>query len=117
MKFHNKFCQFFFFPLGDVLSGQKNSNYFRFIQKSQWYSPDELKRYQNNKLRKLIKHAYENVPYYYNIFQERNLSPEDIQTSDDLIKLPFLTKAIIRKNFPHNIVAKNIPKKKKRLRK
>ena len=54
---------------------------------------------QNERLKNLISYTYDNVPYYRHIFDERNLKPEDINSSSDLIKMPILTKQIIRKNF------------------
>jgi phenylacetate-CoA ligase len=54
---------------------------------------------QNKKLRTLIRHAYERIPYYHQEFKKRNLLPDDIRTVEDLEKLPYLTKDIIRENF------------------
>jgi phenylacetate-CoA ligase len=79
------------------------------LNKTQWWKSEELEKLQNKKLRALIKHAYENVPYYHNIFRRLNLRPEDIKTKDDLDKLPILTKKDIRKNLP-NLLAANLPK-------
>jgi phenylacetate-coenzyme A ligase PaaK-like adenylate-forming protein len=42
-------------------------------------------------LSKHLHHAYANVPYYRKVFDERELHPRDIQTFDDLKKLPYLT--------------------------
>ena len=98
-------------PAGDLVLGYSVSKNLKFLQKSQWWSAGELKEFQNEKLRDLIKHAYANVPYYHNLFNERKLKPGDIKTADDLAKLPVLTKEIVRKNYPHNIVARNVPQR------
>ncbi len=111
MSFYSRMTQNLVLPLSDAVLGRSVSKYLRFLDKSQWWSPEELKEYQNEKLRALVKHAYTNVPYYHDLFNERKLTPDDIRTTDDLLKLPVLTKEIIRKNFPHRIVAKSIPKK------
>ncbi len=58
-----------------------------------------------------MKHAYENVPYYRRIFDERGLRPGDIENSHDLVKLPILTKKIIRSNF-NEITATGFPKER-----
>lgn len=79
--------------------------YYDFLEESQWWSIDKLKEYQDKKLRNLINHAYRNVPYYRELFDQRGIRPEDIRTSDDLVRLPILTKDIIRKNFPENITS------------
>lgn len=84
---------------------------YNFLQESQWWSKERLEDYQMQQLNKLLKHAYENVPYYRRVFDERGLKPEDIHDFDDLKKLPYLTKEIIRENLP-NLVARNYPKSK-----
>jgi phenylacetate-CoA ligase len=61
-------------------------------------------------LSKLLHHAYENVPYYRKVFDEKGLKPKDIHDFNNLKELPFLTKEIIRENF-NELIAKNIPKR------
>ncbi len=69
------------------------------LTKTQWYSEGDLIAYQENKLQKIVKHAYETVPYYKKIFQQRKLVPKDIKTHIDLHKIPVLTKKDIKANF------------------
>ncbi len=88
--------------------GKDVEKYYDFLERSQWWSRGELENYQNEKLRKLIKHAYENVPYYRNLFINNKLHPADIKTTADLAKLPILTKKIIRKHFPQDITTRNM---------
>lgn len=90
--------------------GKDVEKYYDFLEKSQWWSRAELDNYQNEKLRKLIRHAYSNVPYYRELFVKINLHPDDIKTIEDLAKIPILTKKIIRKHFPEDITAQNIAK-------
>jgi len=111
MSFYNWLTENLILPFSDFALDYSIATHLKFLQQSQWWSTEELKQYQNEKLRAVIKHAYENVPYYRDLFEERKLTPGDIKTTEDLLKLPLLTKAIIRRNFPHYIVAKNIPKK------
>ncbi|HDG97270.1 MAG TPA: phenylacetate--CoA ligase family protein [Desulfobacterales bacterium] len=80
------------------------------LEESQWWAPSELEELQNELLRKMIKHAYENVPYYRRVFNERGLKPADIKTKEDLPKLPFLTREIINEHFDE-LVARNFPRK------
>jgi len=84
---------------------------YHFLQESQWWSREKLQDYQLQQLSELLHHSYENVSYYNKIFNERGLKPKDIQSFDDLKKLPFLTKEIIRKNLT-SLTAKNYPKSK-----
>ncbi len=43
------------------------------LMESQWYSKERLEELQLRKLEVVIKHAYENVPYYRRIFDERDI--------------------------------------------
>ena len=84
---------------------------YTFLQKSQWWSRAKLEEYQMQQLSKLLHHAYENVPYYRKVFDERGLRPKDVQDFSDLQKLPSLTKEIIRDNF-NDLKATNYPQEK-----
>ncbi|KKG56901.1 phenylacetate--CoA ligase family protein [Methanosarcina mazei] len=90
------------------------SSRLRELEKTQYYTRSELENYQNKKLKLLIKHAYENVPYYHRIFRSNNLTPEDIKSKNDLVKLPYLTKEDIRINF-NDLIAKNYETRKLQL--
>jgi phenylacetate-CoA ligase len=86
-------------PVYDIVKRTSMTKFSHVLQKTQWLPRQEIKRLQTGNLRALLRHAYETVPYYRRIFRERSLSPSDIKSSDDLIKLPILTKANIRKNL------------------
>jgi len=81
------------------------------FEKQQWYSYDELREYQNRLLRKLIKHCYDNVPYYNQVMRGRKLKPEDIKGVDDLKKMPLLTRETI-KEHGDELLAGNVNQKK-----
>jgi len=90
--------------------GREFRRMYNFLQASQWWSKEKLEEYQMRELDKLLKYAYENVPYYRRIFDETGLKPKDIQDFDHFKKLPFLTKDIVRENL-NDLIAKNIPKR------
>lgn len=73
-------------------------NYKKLVR-NQWKPYDELKYDQEMQLRHLINFAYENVPYYHNLFRDLNLLPIDIKTVEDLEKLPILTKNVINEHW------------------
>ncbi|MFX0132865.1 MAG: phenylacetate--CoA ligase family protein [Candidatus Hodarchaeota archaeon] len=85
------------------------AKYYKFLMQSQWWSQEKLEEFQNKRLQIVIKHAYENVPYYRKIFNDRGLSPNDIKSKEDLKILPVLTKNDVRENF-NNLLAKNFIK-------
>ena len=59
---------------------------------SEKWSAGEIEAYQNEKLRLLVRNAYETVPYYRERWKALKISPEDIRNREDLQKLPILTK-------------------------
>ena len=99
MNLYSVFDRKVLIPLGDKWKGRNLHGEFAEALRTQWLSEGELLELQNNKLQKLIRHCYENVPYYRTVFDERHLSPDDIRTRADLAKLPVLTKQIIKEHF------------------
>lgn len=89
--------------------GLRFTKYYVWLSKVQWLSKEEIDKIKNERLCKLIKHAYENVPYYKKVFNERKLKPRDIQCEEDLKLLPILKKDDVRKNFKF-LIAKNFRK-------
>ena len=90
-----------------------NKKFYRVLgelEESQWYSLEQLKELQDTKLRKLIVHAYENVPYYNKLFKKHGIRPHDIQGTEDLKKIPLLSKEALRAN-PQDFIAANINRK------
>jgi phenylacetate-CoA ligase len=81
---------------------------YTLLQQSRQWSREELAAYQARALSRLLDHAYENVPYYRRVFEERGLVPGDIQTPEDLALLPFLTREDLQKNLP-DLKARNYP--------
>lgn len=69
-------------------------------------SREDMKKLQDERLVKQVKHVYENVPYYRNLMDEKGVKPEDIKSTEDLHKLPFLTKADLRDAYPYGLLAK-----------
>ena len=68
-------------------------------------SREQIKAWQDERLVKQVKHVYDNVPYYRKKMEEKGLTPEDIQSTEDLHKLPFLTKDDLRDAYPYGLLA------------
>ena len=68
-------------------------------------SRDEMHALQSKRLQKLVALVYHNVPFYRNKMQEMDLSPDDIRSIDDIVKLPFTTKQDLRDNYPYGLQA------------
>ena len=110
MSLYNWITEKVVLPASDVVLKRSIAGDLKFLSQSQWWSVSELESYQDERLRELVRHAYENVPYYHDLFKRYKLTPEDIRSQKDLPKIPCLTKKNIRENYPHRLVARNIPK-------
>jgi phenylacetate-CoA ligase len=69
------------------------------LEESQWWSAQKIQEHQQEQLEKLIRHAYESVPYYKDLFHRIKLKPADIKSPEDLYKIPVLTKEDVRNNY------------------
>jgi len=99
-----------FAPVLDYSRGTRTMKCLEELEKSQWWPRDRILELQNQRLRQLVEYAYNNVPYYRGVFDERALKPKDIKSGEDLVKLPILTKKRIRNNYDQ-IMARNFPSK------
>ncbi|MEM2338356.1 MAG: AMP-binding protein [Candidatus Bathyarchaeia archaeon] len=82
------------------LFGQMIINYQLFqLKRDQWKDPRELRRIQFKKLKAVIKHAYDYVPYYHRAFSSVGIKPDDIKSFEDLRKLPLVSKQDIQKDY------------------
>jgi len=79
--------------------GDAYDRWSEFLRGAERFSRTELETYQNERLSRLIRHVYENVPYYRRVMKERGLTPDDFRTSEDLPKFPILTKELVRRHL------------------
>lgn len=67
-------------------------------------SPEEIKQLQSKKLVEQVQYIWDHVPYYKNLMEKQGVTPADIQSIDDLHKLPFVTKADLRDAYPYGFL-------------
>ena len=67
---------------------------------------EQLRALQNERLLKQVRHVWDNVPYYRKKMEEKGVTPDDIQSIDDLHKLPFLCKDDLREAYPYGLMGK-----------
>jgi phenylacetate-CoA ligase len=79
--------------------GRRFAEFRDLLARTEWISTSDLIAYQDERLREIVAHAYETVPFYRRRFDEHKLKPSDIRGRADLPKLPLLTRDDIRANF------------------
>jgi phenylacetate-CoA ligase len=97
-------------PVLDICRSRKVAEYWKILERNQWLKPESLVDFQQKRMRALLKHAYENVPYYHNIFNALGLHPSEISKLEDLKKLPILKKAPISSSA-NELTARNLSKR------
>ena len=68
-------------------------------------SRDELQALQLERLKKSLRHAYDNVAHYRAAFDAKGVHPDDLKTLSDLAKFPFSDKKTLRDNYPFGLFA------------
>jgi phenylacetate-CoA ligase len=74
----------------------------------QWRSPSALRRAQERKLRRLVRHAAANVPFYRETFRTLKIDARDIRTVADLAALPPISKRELQAASLQERMARNI---------
>jgi phenylacetate-CoA ligase len=65
-----------------------------------------LEAWQTERLRALVAHAYQNVPYYRRLFDSAGLRPRHIQTLRDLASIPITTRTDLQSAPAEEVIAR-----------
>lgn len=90
--------------------GKPFARAFEDLQKTQWYSPEQIHQYQFKRLQAIVKHAYDTVPFYRKRYDEHGVRPEDIKELSDISRLPLLSREDVR-NAGNQLISKRYSKK------
>lgn len=66
---------------------------------------DDIRSLQLSKLQKQVRYVYERVDWYRNKMDEMGVNPSDIRSLEDVRKLPFTDKTVLRDTFPYGLFA------------
>lgn len=75
-----------FYLLGKKNGFDMKSNQ-RLVRESQFWSTEQTEAYQMGQLRSLLRHAYQHVPFYREVFDKERFKPSDFQSTSDLCLL------------------------------
>ena len=68
-------------------------------------SRDEIEALQFHRMKRSLRHAFENSPFYRKRFIEADVHPEDLKTLKDIAKFPFTVKQDLRDTYPFGMFA------------
>jgi phenylacetate-CoA ligase len=81
-----------------VVRRRPTLRYLRELERTQWYSAEELESLKDRAFARLIRHACDHVPYYREWFESSAIAPEDFGAAD-IGRLPLLTRDAARASF------------------
>ena len=103
VRIRQAFAKHILFPIAYVRTDI--GTHLRELERSQWFSLQQIQEIQWAKLLRLINHAYSNVPYYRDLFDGQCIKPSDINSFDDVWKIPPLCRKAIHENFERMVAA------------
>jgi phenylacetate-CoA ligase len=95
------------FRLRDFFYPVRILRFRRFLETSQWADEENHRQYQRKRLQRVLRHAYEQVPYYRALLDRLRLRPEDIDGPEALGAIPMLSRADLRR-YGKQLVAANL---------
>jgi len=73
----------------------------RFVRETQSWPAEQARQYQLNKLREILKLAYEKTEFYSNLFNKAGFSHDDFRNLQNLNKLPVIDKQAVIENLEY----------------
>jgi len=96
-------------PLSDIVKGEQVHKYLRLLREAERWTPEQIKDFQQEKLRELIVYTSNEVPFYRDWFRDHNLDPQ----TASLEQLPIVSKSIMRQEGIERFIAEHFPIKKR----
>jgi len=92
MTLYSRVLESALLPAYDRVKGRHYAERLKSLERSQWWSADQIRQFQWAELRKLLEHAFTSVPYYQDKYRNAGVSLTDIRSWDDFRLLPPLTR-------------------------
>lgn len=98
MKIHRSAAEAIYWKQLDLRGRGAVRERLEWLVSNETKSSAEIAEIQAQKLRDLVSHSYATVPYYRELMDEHGVRPSDITTTEDLPKLPVLSRACLTAN-------------------
>lgn len=93
------FSKYIAIPFYDHRYGIHNKKAKKAIRDSQYWTEDQLRAYQLQKIKQLLEYVHNHNKFYFRKFSEAGINPNEIDDLSDFEKMPCLTKEEIRSNL------------------
>jgi phenylacetate-CoA ligase len=109
MDIYKPICKYILMPLWAKWERSPYLEHLKYLEKSQYFSIEQIREIQWQKIKRLLNHAYNNCKYYKEKFDKEYVHPNDIKSFNDFMSVPILTKKDVHK-YNQEIMAPNIDK-------
>lgn len=99
-------------PISDLIKGESVYSFMRFLRKAETWDEAQVKAFQDEKIREIVAYLAMKVPYYQEWFFRNHVNPREIQSIEDLRKLPIVNKMLMRSEGIERFTAIDFPEKK-----
>jgi phenylacetate-CoA ligase len=99
MELKSNFIRLVVFPLLQKRWHPHARRYLTELQKYEFAPLKDVQALQLARLRSVVRHAAEHVPYYRDLFRENGIRPEQIRSPQDFLRVPILTKATLQQRL------------------
>ncbi|MCJ7508485.1 MAG: hypothetical protein MUO85_07110, partial [candidate division Zixibacteria bacterium] len=111
MSFSSKFVKHITYPLWLLKHGEFGVlKCIKEFDKLQCFSKEKLEDLQWERIKDILRHAYQNSPFHKQLFERNGISSDEIKDLNDFERIPIISKQEIRENFP-SILARNFSPK------
>lgn len=83
-------------PLAALKAGSKHLRYLKYLRRTQFDPPAVVQGRQLGRLKTILRHAYDTVPFYREAWDQAGVHPSDLKTIDDLKLFPVISKSELR---------------------
>lgn len=81
-----------------------------FNKKAETMSRKDMEALQLERMQKIVRYAYDNVPFYKKKYDDAGFDPDSLKTLNDVNRIPFTVKSDLRDHYPYGLCA--VPLKK-----
>lgn len=96
-----------------MIRGRQTRRAYLNLKQSEYLPKAELESVQLSRLRQIVAHAYATSTYYRHSLEAAGVKPSDINSLDDLTRLPFLSKDDVRTNLDSGLLSTAVSEKKR----
>lgn len=79
--------------------GGRFAEFRALMDASQWWGEQRMGEWQDGRLRAVVRHAYQHVPYYRQLFDKHGISADQFRGREDLHKIPVLTRDVLKRRL------------------